>query len=99
MNDTQFDRLCVVEVYDHPAEVTQFFGGFGLLEGVRKSIRSFKSGSYFEVGVAYSRLFNVMDTSNYNENSADAVPFKRKPGSFEDDIDALSLFFGLQIPL
>ncbi len=99
MNDTQFDRLCVAEVYDHPNEVTQFFCGFGFVAGARRAIQSLKSGSHFEVGVAYSRLFNVMDTTNYNEDSADAVPFKRKPGSFEDDIDALSLFFGLQIPL
>ncbi len=61
----------------------------------------FSKGSVFEVGLAYNRVFNVMDTSNYNsytDGSPDA-DFSYRTGSDSDDIDALSLFFGLQIPL
>ncbi|MES0825901.1 hypothetical protein [Ruegeria sp. SCP11] len=54
------------------------------------------SGGMFEFGVAYTRLFNVMDTSNYNP---DTLPVVGNPGSVDDDVDALSVFFGLQIPI
>ncbi len=53
-------------------------------------------GGLFEFGVNYTQLFNVIDTSNYNSHHL--VDYKRS-GSVEDDVEALSLFFGLQIPL
>ncbi len=58
-------------------------------------------GGMFEFGVAYTRLFNVMDTSNYNlyTDGGPSSDYDVNPGSLNDDIDALSLFFGLQIPL
>ncbi len=52
-------------------------------------------GGLFELGLGYTRLFNVTDTTNYNPNTKPAY----SGGSDSDDIDALSLFFGLQIPL
>ncbi len=54
------------------------------------------SGGLFEVGVAYTRLFNVIDATNYNQYVAENYGYK---GSANEDVDALSLFFGLQIPL
>ncbi|MGI9394017.1 MAG: hypothetical protein ACR2OY_05175 [Boseongicola sp.] len=56
-------------------------------------------GGMFEFGLAYTRLFNVMDTSNYNSSVAARPDGIYRPGSDSDDIDALSLFFGIQIPL
>ncbi len=54
------------------------------------------SGGLFEVGVAYTRLFNVIDATNYNQTTAGDYGYR---GSDSEDVDALSLFFGLQIPL
>lgn len=58
-------------------------------------------GGVFEFGLAYTRLFNVMDTSTYNDYSHTYAKLNSisLPGSADDDVDALSLFFGLQIPL
>ncbi len=57
---------------------------------------SFASGGLLEFGVAYTRLFNVIDATNYNQFVAENYGYK---GSDSEDVDALSLFFGLQIPL
>ncbi len=56
-------------------------------------------GSMFEFSVAYTRLFGVMHTSNYNETGAPRPAGFFNIGSVDDDIDALSMFFGVQIPL
>ncbi len=57
---------------------------------------SIATGGLLEVGVAYTRLFNVIDAANYNDYSASVHGYR---GSDSEDVDALSLFVGLQIPL
>ncbi len=58
--------------------------------------KSIATGGLFEVGVSYTRLFNVIDATNYNQTTAGDYGYR---GSDSEDVDALSLFFGLQIPL
>ncbi|MDA7964675.1 hypothetical protein [Ruegeria sp.] len=67
-----------------------------LAASVALPVDKLREGSLFEVGVAYSRLFNVMDTTNYNPDILAAIG---STGSLDADVDALSLFFGVQIPM
>ncbi|MGI9369686.1 MAG: hypothetical protein ACR2O2_12695 [Ruegeria sp.] len=67
-----------------------------LAASVAMPVESIASGSMFEVGIAYTRLFNVIDETNYNDYIVENYGFK---GSADEDVDALSLFFGLKIPL
>lgn len=50
----------------------------------------------FEWGLTYVHVFNVMDTTNYNSTVTGTFG---SSGSTKGDFDAVSLFFGLTMPL
>ncbi|MEM9239546.1 MAG: hypothetical protein AAGB07_06165 [Pseudomonadota bacterium] len=67
-----------------------------LSASVAVPVQAIGAGSKFEFGLAYARIFNVMDTTNYNTTTLGIVG---PTGSLNDDVDAFSVFVGLQIPM
>ncbi|MBO9435664.1 hypothetical protein J7394_15695 [Ruegeria sp. R13_0] len=94
--DLNIDDVWTSEVGDLSRSDRQTVYSLDLTASVAVPIDRVLAGGAFEFGVAYTKLFNVMDTTNYNSVTRASIG---ETGSLDSDVDAFSVFVGLQIPL